>query len=262
VTGLVLTLVLILLTQPAWVQFSITLSRYLLPALPLFLLAVSVGVVRISDGLYHLAGQRGKYTAYMLFLAILAYMFYQSPLQTMLLPSNSNSLHAVYQFDYREDKNLVIQYQKDIPVSPFWQTLSAKPPDSVRIAAIPFSFESHRWDAARWEQLSGQRVMPGFLTGFCDGYWWGEVPKDGRFQFRNVAYLSDPQDMRQRGFDLLVYQKPFKLPDEDEIHSLALNAESCLPKIRDQFGKPVFEDSWLVVFALNNRIGSLIDAAR
>ncbi len=261
-TGLALTLVLILLTQPAWVQYAITLSRYLLPALPLFLLALSVGAIRVGDGLFRLAGQSGRYTAYMLSLALLGYMFYQSPLQTMLLRPNSNSLHAAYQFDYREDHNLVTRYQKDVPVSPFWQTLSALPPDSVRVAATPFSFESHRWDAARWEQLSGQRVMPGFLTGFCGGFWWGEVPNDGRFQFHNVAYLSDPRDMQQRGFDLLVYQKPFKLPGEDEAHSLALTAESCRPKIREQFGKPLFEDSWLVVFALNNDIRNFINATR
>ncbi len=261
-TGLALTLVLILLTQPAWVQYAITLSRYLLPALPLFLLALSVGVIRVGDGLFRLAGQSGRYTAYMLSLALLGYMFYQSPLQTMLLRPNSNSLHAAYQFDYREDHNLVTRYQKDVPVSPFWQTLSALPPDSVRVAATPFSFESHRWDAARWEQLSGQRVMPGFLTGFCGGFWWGEVPNDGRFQFHNVAYLSDPRDMQQRGFDLLVYQKPFKLPGEDETHSLALTAESCQPKIREQFGKPLFEDNWLVVFALNNDIRNFINATR
>lgn len=260
VSGIALTLVLILLTQPAWVQYSVTLSRYLLAVLPLFLLAVAAGTIRVSDGLVELAGQRGRYTAYMLFSAMLLYMLYQSPLQEMLAYPNSNSLHAVYQFDYREDQNPVIRYQEDIPLSPFWQKLASLPPGLVRIAATPFSFESHRWDAARWEQISGQRVMPGFLTGFCDGFWWGEVPQDGRFRFHNVAYLSNPEDMRQRGFELLVYQKPFKLPEEDGIQSLVLAAQGCEPKMRDQFGKPVYEDNWLVVFALSDNMRSLIHA--
>lgn len=261
-TGLVLTLALILLTRPSWVQYSITLSRYLLPALPLFLLAVSAGAVRAGDVLFQLAGQRGKYTAYMLFLAFMVFMIYQSPLRTMLAQPNSNSLHSAYQFDYREDYNLVAQYQRDIPLSPFWQTLSALPRDSIRIAATPFSFESHRWNAARWEQVSGQRVMPGFLSGFCDGHWWGEAPNDGRFKFRNVAYLSDTRDMRRRGFDLLVYQKPFRLPDEEAFHPAALAAGACEPRIREQFGNPVFEDERLLVFALSDNIRNLIHSVQ
>lgn len=260
--GLLLTMALILVTQPAWVQYALTLSRYLLVALPLFLLAVAAGVQIVDDRLVARWGGAGRAVSVLLFLPLAVWMAYTSPLQKMLAYPNSNSLHSVYQFDYREGENLVIQYQAKFPLSPFWKKLAALPAGSVKIAATPFSFETHQWDAARWEQISRQRVMPGFLTGFCGGFWWGEVPHDADFRFRNAAYLADRPDMAARGFDLLVYQKPFDSEDESENERLALTAAQCAPKIRERYGEPVYEDQWIVVFPLTDGIRNLIDATR
>jgi hypothetical protein len=261
-TGMALTLGLILLTQPAWVQYPLTLSRYLLPAMPLFLLAIAAGVSRCSDGLTDKLGVTGSYVSVVVFASVLLLMAFYSPLPKMLARPNSNMLHSVYQFDYREDKNLVIQYQEDFPVSPFWQKLAALPTDSIKIAATPFSFETHHWDAARWEQISHQRVMPGYLTGFCDGSWWGEVPRDRGYRFRNVGYLSDQDDLLKRGFDLLVYQKPVRLPGADKNEGFALTATQCEPTIREHYPVPVYEDQWVVVFPLSESIRGLINATR
>lgn len=261
-TGAALTLGLILLTQPAWVQYPVTLARYLLPLMPLFLLALAVGIARCSDALVRIWGVPGRYVSVLIFASFFVLMAFNSPLPKMLARPNSNVLHSVYQFDYREDKNLIFQYQKDFPVSPFWQKLAALPADSIKIAATPFSFETHHWDAARWEQISHQRVMPGFLTGFCGGFWWGEVPQGRGYRFRNVGYLSDKEDLLKRGFDLLVYQKPVVLADAHDGDGFALTATQCEPKIREHYATPVYEDQWLVVFALSDRVRDLINAKR
>jgi len=261
-TGLVLTMALILVTQPAWVQYALTLSRYLLVALPLFLLAVASGVRIVDDGLVARWGGAGQTVSVVVFLSLFAWVAYTSPLHKMLAVPNSNSLSNVYQFDYRKDSNLVSQYQAQFPVSPFWQKLAVLPADSIKIAAAPFSFESHQWEAPRWEQLSRQRVMPAFRTGFCGDFWWGEVPHNAAFRFRNAAYLADRPDMVARGFDLLVYQKPFESKDASENERLALTAEQCSPKIRESFGEPVYEDRLIAVFPLTDGIRKLIDATR
>jgi hypothetical protein len=260
-TGMFLTLVLILLTQPAWVQYPVTLARYLLPALPLFLLAVAVGASVVSDKLVKTWGKSGQYASVAILLSLMTVMVFYSPLPKMLAKPNSNSLHSVYQFDYRQDKNLIIQYQDRFPVSPFWQKLATLPADSIKIVASPFSFETHHWDAARWEQISRQRIMPGYLTGFCDGFWWGEVPRERGFRFKNVGYLSDQNDLIQRGFDLLVFQKPIS-SEADESQGFALTAGHCEPKIREKFPAPVYEDQWLIVFPLSENVRGLIDAER
>jgi len=260
VTGLGLTLVGILLTEPAWVQNPRTLARYLLPAIPLFLLCVSLGISSISDTMAQNWGTAGQTTSFTLILFMLLLMVYYSPLPKTLVKPNSNSLHSLYQFDYREEKNLIYQYQKDFPVSPFWQKLSAMPRDSIKIAASPFSFETHHWDAARWEQISHQRVMPGYIHGFCVTSWWGEVPRGQGYRFKNVGYLSDQSDLIDRGFDLVVYQKPKEVFTNQGKKVFGMKSAYCDPKLRENFPLPVYEDEWLVAFPLSENIRGQINA--
>lgn len=262
VVGLGLTLAVILLTRPAWVDNPITLARYLLPAIPLFLLSVAVGISRVSSGLISRGGGSGKYLSLAMFIATFFLLAIQSPLPVILASPNSNSLHSVYQFDFRKEKNLVYQYQKDFPISPFWQQLATLPADSVKIAASPFYFETHHWGAARWEQLSQQRVMPGFVTGFCSEFQWGEVPMDDRFRFKNVGYLSDQSDLIARGFDLVVYQKPFKVLTNQGEKEFGKATAVCEQRLREEFQNPVYEDQWLLVFPLSDSVRSLVNATR
>lgn len=197
-----------------------------------------------------------------MFIATFFLLAIQSPLPVILASPNSNSLHSVYQFDFRKEKNLVYQYQKDFPISPFWQQLATLPADSVKIAASPFYFETHHWGAARWEQLSQQRVMPGFVTGFCSEFQWGEVPMDDRFRFKNVGYLSDQSDLIARGFDLVVYQKPFKVLTNQGEKEFGKATAVCEQRLREEFQNPVYEDQWLLVFPLSDSVRSLVNATR
>jgi len=261
-TGLGLTFVLILLTQPAWVNHPLTLARYLLPAIPLFLLSISLGLKRLIDVLVRYWGRSGNIAASILAIAVLLLMTYHSPLFRILAKPNSNSLHSVYQFDFRDEKNLIALYQKDFSVSPFWTQLAESPRDSLKIAVSPFSFETHHWDAARWEQISQQRVMPGFLNGFCVTKRWGEVPKDRGFKFQNVAYLDDQLDMIERGFDLAVYQKPFKVKTNEGEKEFGMDTVDCGISFREQFPAPVYEDDWLVAFPLHDMIKGQFNAER
>jgi len=262
VTGLGLTLGVILLAQPAWVHNPLTLARYLLPAIPLVLLSVALGISRVSEALVYHPGILRKLASSALLVSVFLLMAYYSPLAKILRKPNSNSLHSVYQFDFREEKNLVYQYQRDFPVSPFWQELALFPRDSLKIAASPFSFETHHWEAARWEQLSHQRVMPGYLNGFCAENRWGEVPSGEGFKFRNVGYLDDQGDLINRGFDLVVYQKPFKVQTYQGEKEFGMDTANCESIFRQQFPEPVFEDQWLVAFPLTDSVKRLFNATR
>lgn len=262
VTGLGLTLIVILLTQPAWVHHPLTLARYLLPTIPLLLLSISLGLSRLVDMLVHYGGRSGKWVLWAATMSGLLLVGYFSPLHKILAKPNSNGLHLVYQFDFREENNLIFLYQKDFPVSPFWQQLAAFPRDTLKIAASPFAFETFHWDAARWEQISHQRVMPGYLNGFCTENRYGEVPKDKRFSFQNVGYLADENDLIERGFDLVVYQKPFKVMTNQGEKEFGMDTINCDFKLRAQFPSPVYEDEWLVAFPLSASVRSQINATR
>jgi len=260
--GLGLTYGVILLTQPAWVHNPLTFSRYLLPALPLFLLSVAAGVTRLGDTCTLRFAKPGKYVYSILVVAVLLPMAFYSPLPKILATPNSNSLHSVYVFDFREEKNLIYQYQKDFPVSSFWSRLGTFPKNSLKIAASPFSFETNHWDAARWEQISHQRVVPGYLDGLCAENRWGEVPRGKGFEFRNAGYLADQDDLSRRGFDLVVYQKPFKVLTYQGEREYGMDTAACEAVLRERFPNPVFEDELLVVFPLSDRLARQFNTTR
>lgn len=255
--GLGLTFSMILLTQPAWVHNPLTLARYLLPAIPLLLLLIAQGATRLSAAVALQWGQSGKRVALAAGISVMLLVTYYSPLGKILAKPNSNSLHSAYQFDFRSKENLIALYQDDFPVSPFWQRLQSFPRDSLKIAASPFSFETHHWDAARWEQISRQRVMPGYLSGFCAEHRWGEVPRGGGFNFRNAGYLMDRRNLVDRGFDLVVYQKPLKVMTYEGEKEFGMDTIACDAVFRKQFSTPVYEDELLVVFPLSEAIKEL-----
>jgi len=132
----------------------------------------------------------------------------------------------------------------------------------VKIAASPFYFETYHWDAARQEQISRQRVMPGYLTGVCVDHRWGEVPGDAGFRFRNVGYLGDPVDLVRRGFDLVVYQKPVEVMTNQGEVELGKDTKTCENALHELFREPVYEDELLVVFPLSDSMRDQINVAR
>ncbi|MBT4521562.1 MAG: hypothetical protein HOC23_16305 [Halieaceae bacterium] len=261
-TGLALTFVSILLTRPAWVNHSVTLARYLLPVIPVLLLAISLGIRRVFEVVIRNWGHSGKLISLTAIISALSFMGYQSPLLNMLAKPNSNSLHSVYWFDFRSEKNQIAHYMDDFSVSPFWQELASFPQDTLKIAAGPFSFETYHWDAARWEQISQQRVMPAFFTGFCVKRRWGEVPNDRGFRFQNVAYPGEKGDLKRRGFDLLVYQKPFTQSTKDGEIAFGKDTAACGPALRERFPAPIYEDEQLVVFPVSDRMKYQINVER
>ena len=118
----------------------------------------------------------------------------QSPLVPILHHPNAQAVHMMFYFDFRPEKNPYFARFERIPLSPFWASLAAQPAGSVRVAAAPFYFESFNWDAPRWEQVSRQSVIPGYLTGLCVDRRWGEVPQGRAFRFRNAVHLADSRD--------------------------------------------------------------------
>ena len=181
--GVALTLVAVLLSRPMWSFNPLALARYLLPFVPLLLLFVAAGAARLA----HRVGAPGSVPARTAFAVVLALpvaaLAVDSPLAPMLRQPNTQALDSLYYIDFRPQQNPIIRYQASIPLSPFWVSLAAEPPGSVRVAAAPFYFESYDWDAPRWERLSHQTVLPGYLTGLCVDHRWGEVPLDRKVPF-------------------------------------------------------------------------------
>jgi hypothetical protein len=254
--GLLLTLLTLLLMRPAWIHNPITFGRYLLPVIPLLLLSVAAGTVRLAD----FANQASLAISRPLILVILAFpvlsMAAQSPLREILLYPNSNIANPFFYFDFRPEHNpLPTQFDRYAPLSSFWSQLGVLEPGSMRIAAAPFYYESHNWDAPRWERISRQHIVPAYLSGLCAVPHLRELPNDVRFKFRNVVFVSDDADLALKEIDMITFRKPFMVTKDNGTKIIiGDDTRQCESALRNRFGQPVYEDEKLVVFTAANNL--------
>lgn len=249
--GIVLTLLGVVLTRPAWSFHAATLARYLLPFLPLLLLAVAAGAIKAAARIAMPAtGARLALAAGVAALPCAALAF-ESPLAPMLRYPSTQTDGLAFYMDFRPAKNPFLPYLAAIPLSPFWQSLAGRPAGSVRIAAAPFYFESYNWDAARWERVSHQRVLPGYLTGLCVDQRAGEVPQSPMFDFRNAVHLADDQSLARRRIDYVVWQKPYLQLSRGKPEAIGADTAHCEAVLRARFGAPAFEDANLIAFRVS-----------
>jgi hypothetical protein len=253
VAGVALCLIAVVLTRPAWIGNSLTLARYLLPVLPLLLLATACGGVRIARVLGALISSRpvaaNGFVAAVAALPVVA-LAATTPLAPVLAYPNANSQHLLYQFDFRPAHNPLIEHMARIPISPWWATLATRAPASLKIAVAPFPVETSAWDAPRWQRMSRQRVLSAFLTGMCPTPRPNDVPDDARFAFRNSVHLADVGALTAHQVDYVVWQKPYRYTAPGVDLKVAADVAPCGDVLRQRFGAPAYEDDWLAVYAV------------
>ncbi|HTS22807.1 MAG TPA: hypothetical protein VMN79_13465 [Casimicrobiaceae bacterium] len=253
--GIGLSALAILAVRPAWIGNPLTLARYLLPVLPLLLLCVGCGSLRIARALGSAVARAwgrppGRVvvatTAALPLIALAA----TTPLGPVLARPNGSSLHLLYAFDFRPARNPLVAHMAAIPLSPWWATLARYPRGSLTLAVAPFPPDSAGWDAPRWQRESRQRVVSGFLTGLCATSRPNEVPDDARFAFRNAVHLADGPALAAHRVDYVVWQKPYRYVARGFDVPVAEDVASCGPALRQRFGAPAYEDDSLAAYAV------------
>ena len=248
--GLLLTLIFLLVTRPAWIHNPLTFGRYLLPAMVVLLLAVATGAEILAS---RIKSKWGNAISIPILLLPVILLIIASPLRETMRRPNSYTLHSYFQFDYRKDHQTVRErMEARIPLSPWWGTLRKSARESMLIAVAPYYFFSPKWDAPRWERLSRQRVIPGFLSGLCVDQRDGELPEGSRFAMRNAVHLGNDAALRRKQVDLIAFQKPYwEGHDKDRI-LIGADTTHCLDVLRAKYGKPAYEDDNIAVFTLQH----------
>jgi hypothetical protein len=234
------------LMRPWWVNVPLAFARYLLPMLPVFLLAMAVGLVVACDLVAKRARENVRVALPIaLSLLSLALWWPTSPHPETLASPNSYTQDSYFQLDYRTEKNDVRVGWKTYPVSDYWTTLATFPKASKTVAVAPFHYATFDWPAPLWERASKQRVVPAYLWGTCVPTRHGETSPDDRFRFTNAVHaIHGKQGMSERGVDYFVYQ--FNQTPND-INPLLPKCEAW---VRERFGKPDFEDKTMIVWKL------------
>jgi hypothetical protein len=246
-SGLGLTLALILASRPAYSNHSLTLARYLLAALPLLMLSAACGI--------DLLLQRYRRLQWPLMAALLllagAYLSV-SPLRDVLRRPNSSMTHLAFLFDFRESHNDHARFlEENLPLSDFWVELGRLPRESLRVAVAPYYFESFSWNGPRWEAVGRQRIVPAYLQGFCAPQRHGEVPRDSKFRFRNAFYLSSLGEEQAVAPDWLVFNRPYAWFEQSATGRREnRRSRTCLQQLEQVLGPPDYEDGVLVAYRL------------
>ena len=264
--GVVLSAVMIVVTRPAWIGNPLTLGRYLLPVVPLLLLSTACGALRLARAVSARVEVRPAVVADSLVAVIAAVplvaLAVTTPLAPVLTHPNANSLHSLYEFDFRPERNPIIAHMQPIPLSPWWATLAAQAPSSLGLAVAPFPEGSAGWDAPRWQRSSHQRILSGFLTPLCASARETEVPDDTRFAFRNAVHLGDAAALATHRVDYVVWQKPYRYIGGGIDVVVAADVAPCGPALRAYFGAPAYDDEWLAVYRVSGVSGVPADARR
>ena len=243
--GSLLTIAILLVTKPWWVDRPLAFARYLLPLLPVILLGIARGLVVIVESVSRKAALRPGPTRLASIAAgalVLAAWLPTTPIAETVHRPNSYTQHSWFQYDYRTDRNPVRRGLAAFPASRFWDTLAAEPPGSLAIAVAPFQYSTYEWPGPLWEQKSHQRVIPAFVWGACESKRYGEVPPGEGFRFANAVHLVDPWASPHRRVDFVAY---YKGPQWDNVSP---PMPACEAWARERLGPPFHEDAALVVW--------------
>jgi hypothetical protein len=240
--GLATTIVLLFFLQPMWINHALVLVRYLLPLLPVLLLAAACGVMRIASAI-----DSPWLRAAVVGVATLGALV-GAPHAELLQRPNNFTLHSYHQFDYRKAGNETRQFVERIPTSPYWSTLTRFAPGTLRIAVAGHGFESFHLGDVLWQPIHRQRLFNAQLSGFCMPLLPGEGLREHGVRLANAVTLADRESLERRRIDILVWKKL-------SAHSAPAYADiaPCEPRMREAFGPPAYEDEWLMAFVLRER---------
>jgi hypothetical protein len=234
----------VLVAQPAHLNHSIVLARYNLVLLPLLLLWVAVGGLRLAQRLPHpvltssgvLAGA-----------AVIVLLLFLGPLPEIYFWPNNWVNQGVFQYDYDQSRLFETHLPEEIP--PFYAELSRRDRGSDLVLEAPWNYNWHYFPY--YQKLHGQHTVIGFVG---DGFRFGEVPLDrSSFRFVNGLHLDNPEEVLDRGVSLVVFHK--NLIDEmpGPFPQQPVDMSPWISKYAEAFGAPVYEDEYVTVFDLSSK---------
>jgi hypothetical protein len=233
----------IVAARPAWVHYPIVLARYMIPALPLLLLAVARGTVDLVDRL------RPSALAPAAVAALGAALFFAGPLPGLLVAPTQFGAHLRYWFDFDPDENPYLTQQPVEPVPEFYRELAALAPGSRMLIEAPWRLESHYNPLALYQTVHRQRVRVGFVTPVCGSRTYGEYPEQAGLHMRNFAHLPALLRGETGGADYLVmHLASWTTPAGVSIEWP--DVSGCLPAIERVLGPAIYRDGRIVVYPL------------
>ncbi len=241
----------LLAAGPVGMSSSITVVRYVLPALVALLVLVAIGLEQF-DGL--LRREWSRFPPHAVTVGLSASLLVLGPLRAIHHRPNNWTNHAMLQYDYSPTfaRQFATQTLGLTGIPAFYLQLAEKPSSGERIVEAPWYFEWYRIPYAVYQSVHKRRMLIGFVSRGEGPLPVGELPwPDPRFHFRNFVHVSDLAGMRERNVRYLIFHRhPPRIPDDD-VHPRLVDVESWIREYEERVGAPVYRDEDLCVFDLH-----------
>ena len=236
-------------SKAAWLQHPLNFARYIQPMVPFLLLAVAEGAGALLARVPMPSARAG------LGGVMLAGLYSAGPIPSYLYDPNQFMEDAYFQFDYDPRYNPYLTTLPHGPIPAFYQELGKRPPRSVTLIETPWSLETNSDPQPLYQAVHHQLIRIALTTPDCGIGNYGNYPETATgMRLHNFVHLSALLRGETYGADYLVVHlrswpdpahPPSQWPDI---------AATCLPRIEQHFGAPVYRDEDIEVFALGKAL--------
>ena len=239
---------------PMWSHIPLTLGRYLLPFVPLLLLASPRRGARrgwprrAALRATRFAAARSRSRRWRCPCVALAVA---SPLAILVQHPNAQTQHLVYHVDFRPDHNPYLPYMVEaiaaVAVLGEPRRGTARQPAHRRGAVLFRELRLGRAALGASERADGDSRA--FSPGCASTSAPARCRRSPRFRFDNAVHLADARGAARRTrIDYVVWQKPYVQTGRGRTRADGRATPRPAKRVlRERFGPPAFEDSHIIV---------------
>ncbi len=243
--GLTGILVAIYVMQPAWVHNPLTFGRYMLPALPLWLLLIAAGI-------QSLVSRFADFRSAIMATGCCALFMVGTPHADLFQYPNNFTLHSYYQFDYRQDHSPVREkFSRFTAPSPFWSRFQDAAPGRYTIAVMGQpSFESYFNLQPLYQPHHRQLMINLQTSGACSPDLPGEAFPAQGIHLRNAASLASIDNIQAKQVDWIVVDRRLetRMRKAKGRTQATEYLDRCTEHLQRMFGPPAYADETLLAF--------------
>lgn len=225
-----------------WTHQGHTFGRYVFPAQLVLLFWFSIGAIDLAERIARRASPAVGLGAA---LALAAGYVAFNPVVRQVTTLGAWYAHVYHQYDYVARHNAAAAQYAGYTPPEFYRRLGGMPPGAAPVIEAPFTFSAPANAFGFFATFHRQPERIGFLHDLClDGARFGELPRDGRFRFRNFVPLDDPAAVRASGARYLLLFR-------EQRHSRPFaEADRCIAALSRLYGEPAWVEPRLAVFDL------------
>ncbi|MFX0133847.1 MAG: glycosyltransferase family 39 protein [Candidatus Hodarchaeota archaeon] len=265
-------LLYIVIPRPFLVQKPIIFTRYFLPSLPIWLLIISIALNGLHTKLKSFIENKTKVVnAYsnLALVSLLLILFMTGPITDVYGFPNDFTNHKDFQYNYIHLKRILNKSDSHERLYPKFYVNLKEQAHNMTIIEFPANI-SWQWNFYHvYQRLHKNRVKIGYNSDEFGPFFGYDTFENRDVGFNNFIDISNPKQLSVKEADFIVVHKNIwkecvtvgwfdpenRKKMEDRLSILPVSTleplqkyvSRTIAKLKSAFGKPFYEDSWIIV---------------